>query len=61
MGSLRALRARFKLAIIFSIDDDLFAATAPQLGVSFDCVVTAQDARCYKPDEAIFELALTRL
>jgi 2-haloacid dehalogenase len=34
---------------------------APQLGVSFDCVVTAQKTRCYKPDEAIFELALRRL
>lgn len=58
---LRALRERYRLAIISNIDDDLFAATAPQLGVSFDCVLTAEEARCYKPDPGIFELALSRL
>jgi len=58
---LRALATRYKLAVISNIDDDLFTATASQLGVSFDCVVTAQGARCYKPDKAIFELALARV
>ena len=61
VGSLRALAECYRPAIISNIDDDLFKATAPQLGVSFDCVVTAQDARCYKQDQAIFELALGRL
>jgi 2-haloacid dehalogenase len=61
VGALRALAARYRLAVISNIDDDLFTTTAPQLGVSFDCVVTAQGARCYKPDQAIFELALGRL
>ena len=55
VGALRALSARYRLAVISNIDDDLFTTTAPQLGVSFDCVVTAQGARCYKPDEANFE------
>jgi 2-haloacid dehalogenase len=59
--ALRALEARYRLAIISNIDDDLFETTVPQLGVFFDCVVTAQAARCYKPDQAIFELALGRL
>ena len=59
--ALRALEARYRLAIISNIDDDLFKTTVPQLGVFFDCVVTAQAARCYKPDQAIFELALGRL
>lgn len=58
---LRALATRYRLAVISNIDDDLFTATASQLGVSFDCVVTAQGARCYKPDKAIFELALARV
>lgn len=58
---LRALSSRYRLAVISNIDDDLFAATAPQLGVAFDLVVTAEQARCYKPDPAIFELALRRL
>jgi len=59
--ALRALRRRYMLAIISNIDDDLFAATARQLGVPFDAVVTAGQARCYKPDRAIFEEALRRL
>lgn len=58
---LRALSGRYRLAVISNIDDDLFAATAPQLGVAFDLVITAEQARCYKPDPAIFELALRRL
>lgn len=58
---LRALSGRYRLAVVSKIDDDLFAATAPQLGVAFDLVVTAEQARCYKPDPAIFELALRRL
>jgi 2-haloacid dehalogenase len=61
VGSLRALAARYRLAVISNIDDDLFMVTSPQLGIAFDSVVTAQSARCYKPDRAIFELALGRL
>ena len=61
VGALRALAGRYRLAVISNIDDDLFTPTAPQLGVSFDCIVTAQGARCYKPEQAIFELALGRL
>lgn len=59
--ALRTLRRRYRLAIISNIDDDLFAATARQLEVPFDAVVTAEQARCYKPDPAIFEEALRRL
>ena len=59
--TLRALAVRYKLAIISNIDDDLFAASAPQLGVSFDVVVTAEQARRYKPHPAIFEEALRRI
>ena len=59
--ALRALGARYRLAIISNIDDDLFAASARQLGVPFDAVVTAGQSRCYKPQPAIFEDALRRL
>ena len=40
---------------------DIGAAAAPQVAVPFDVVVTAGQARCYKPDAAIFEEALRRL
>jgi 2-haloacid dehalogenase len=59
--ALRALGRRYRLAIISNIDDDLFIASARQLGIPFDAVVTAEQARCYKPHPAIFEEALRRL
>jgi 2-haloacid dehalogenase len=59
--ALRVLKRRYRLAVISNIDDDLFATTAQQLGVPFDCVVTAEQARTYKPSPAIFEEALRRL
>jgi len=59
--ALRELRNHFQLAIISNVDDDLFAATRPQLGVEFSQVITAQQARAYKPAVKIFELALGRL
>jgi 2-haloacid dehalogenase len=59
--ALRALGRRYTLAIISNIDDDLFAASARQLEVPFDAVITAEQARCYKPRPPIFEEALRRL
>jgi len=59
--SLRKLKQRYKLAVISNIDDNLFALTAPKLGVQFDCLTTAQQARCYKPCKKIFELARERM
>ncbi|OAG28368.1 haloacid dehalogenase type II [Thermodesulfatator autotrophicus] len=54
-------KAGFKLAIISNVDNDLLAKSIIQMGVSFDTLVTAEDARCYKPGKAIFELAEKRL
>jgi len=59
--ALRELQSRFRLAIVSNVDDDLFAATLPQLGVEFDEIVTAQQAGAYKPSLKIFELALSRV
>jgi 2-haloacid dehalogenase len=59
--ALAEFRNRFHLAIISNVDDDLFAATRPQLGVEFDQIITAQQARAYKPSLKIFELALSRI
>ncbi len=61
VAALRALKTRFRLAVISNIDDDLFAVSARQLEAPFDAVVTAEQARCYKPHLAIFEEALRRL
>ncbi|HTC46259.1 MAG TPA: haloacid dehalogenase type II [Candidatus Aquilonibacter sp.] len=59
--ALQQLQRRFRLAIISNVDDDLFAATKPQLGIEFDQVITAQQAEAYKPSLKIFELALCRI
>jgi 2-haloacid dehalogenase len=59
--ALRRLKSRFRLAILSNTDDDLFAATRPQLGVEFDEVITAQQAKAYKPSLKLFELALRRI
>lgn len=61
VSALQQLKSRFRLAILSNIDDDLFAATRPQLGVEFDEVITAQQAQAYKPSLKIFELALSRI
>lgn len=59
--ALRQLKTRFKLAIISNIDDDLFAQTVKLLGADFDAVISAQQARGYKPALRNFEIALQRL
>jgi len=61
VAALRALKSSFRLAILSNVDDDLFAATRPQLQVEFDEVITAQQARAYKPSHKVFEMALSRI
>jgi 2-haloacid dehalogenase len=59
--ALARLKARFKLGVITNCDDDLFAASNRRLGVEFDWIVTAQQARGYKPRAANFEFAFERI
>ena len=60
-AALRRLKQKFKLGILSNIDDDLFAATAPQLEIEFDYLVTAAQARAYKPSLDIFRLAQKKI
>jgi 2-haloacid dehalogenase len=60
-AALARLQKRFRLGVITNCDDDLFAASNARLGVTFDWVVTAQQVRSYKPDEANFRAAFDRL
>ncbi len=59
--ALQKLQTRFKLSIVSNIDDDLFSATAKKLGTRFDHVITAQQARAYKPSLRNFQVALDRI
>ena len=61
VDALRRLHERFRLGVITNCDDDLFAASNPRLGVTFDWVVTAQQVGSYKPNHRNFEVALDRI
>jgi 2-haloacid dehalogenase len=59
--ALAALKRRYRLGVITNCDDDLFALSNRRLGVEFDWVITAQQARGYKPRRENFELAFERI
>ena len=59
--ALQALKKKYKLAIISNIDDDLFAFSAQRLQVQFDWVITAQQAKSYKPSLNNFRVAFERI
>jgi 2-haloacid dehalogenase len=61
VAALQRLAMRYRLAIISNIDDDLFAQTRKHLGVEFAAVITAEQARSYKPSLHNFQLALNKL
>ena len=60
-GALQALHKKYKLAIISNIDDDLFAYSQERLKVKFDWIITARQARSYKPSLNNFKLAFERI
>jgi 2-haloacid dehalogenase len=57
-AALASLRAGgWQLAAISNTDDDLIAGSLPGLGLALDAVITAQQARAYKPDPRLFHHA----
>ena len=61
VSSLKSLARHYKLCVISNIDDDLFAHTARHLEVPFHVVVTALQARSYKPSHNNFRRALEKI
>ena len=61
VDALRRLATRYGLGVITNCDDDLFAASSRRLGEPFRWVVTAEQARSYKPSHHNFEVALERI
>lgn len=59
--ALRRLAERFKLGVITNCDADLFARSNMRLGVTFDWIITAQQARSYKPSLSNFAVAFDTL
>jgi 2-haloacid dehalogenase len=61
VAALGQLKSRYRLAVISNIDDALFAESRKHLGVEFDAVITAEQARSYKPSLNNFKMALGAL
>jgi 2-haloacid dehalogenase len=59
--ALRKLQERYKLAIVSNIDNDLIRLSVAQLGIEFDWIVTAQNAKAYKPALAVFHHAFEHM
>ncbi|MBX9256042.1 haloacid dehalogenase type II [Desmonostoc muscorum CCALA 125] len=59
--ALTTLKQKFRLVIISNIDDDLFAFSAKHLEVEFDQIITAEQAKSYKPSLNNFKLAIERI
>jgi 2-haloacid dehalogenase len=59
--ALRALQRKYRLAVISNVDDDLFAFSAQRLQVRFDWIITAQQAKSYKPSMNNFRVAFDRM
>jgi 2-haloacid dehalogenase len=58
---LEKLRNHFKLVIITNSDDDLFAGNLERLNVPIDHVITAGQARGYKPALEVFRFTFDRI
>lgn len=56
-AALRALKSRYRIAVISNTDDDLIARNLELVGVEFDHVITAQQAKAYKPSIETFQYA----
>jgi 2-haloacid dehalogenase len=59
--ALQALKKKYKLAILSNIDDALFAFSSQRLGMQFDWIITAQQAKSYKPSLNNFHLGIERI
>ena len=60
-AGLSALAERYPLVILSNAADDQIPGNVAQLGAPFHAVITAQQARAYKPRLAAFEHMLERL
>jgi 2-haloacid dehalogenase len=62
VDTLRRLKAAgYRLCIISNTDDEIIAGNVAQLGGHIDRVITAQQARAYKPSRKLFDYAFDTL
>lgn len=61
INALKILKKRFKLAILSNIDEDLIIESVNKLEISFDWIITAEQAKSYKPSLNNFQFALKKI
>jgi 2-haloacid dehalogenase len=61
VDALRYLQRFYKLVILSNVDNASFESSKTRLGITFDAVVTAEDAGSYKPAQRNFDYMLARL
>lgn len=59
--ALQKLKKHFKLTIISNTDDGLFAQTQKHLKTGFDWIITAEQAKSYKPALNNFQMAIRKI
>ena len=59
--ALERIRRHSAIVIISNTEDGMMASNVRNIGVPFDRVITAEQARAYKPSPAIFEYTLREL
>lgn len=60
-AALDALQGRARLAVVTNCSIRLGRLAAGRLRTKWDCIVTAEEAGCYKPDPRPYRLALSTL
>ena len=59
--ALSALKDDYRLAILSNSQPDIIRYNINNIGIEFDAVVLASEAKCYKPSKGMFEELLQRI
>jgi len=60
-AAIRDLRSDHRLAILSNSQPDIISDNIASIGIEFDAVVLAAEAKCYKPDPGMFQALLARI
>lgn len=60
-AALKALKQRYRLAVISNVDDDLFGFSQRLMDIDFDWTITAEQVRSYKPSLRNFQYAIEKI
>jgi 2-haloacid dehalogenase len=58
---LRDLKDDYRLAILSNSEPDIIRYNVHKIGIEFDAIVLASEAKCYKPSQGMFKELLRRI